>query len=202
MKSCLTAPLLSRVKSWQLIGLGISGWCALYSIAFITWGTNRALVGHTQGGCFAITMALAGCEARRYQSRKPVVAADPLQWVGGVSTERLNQSLAQFMQRQAFAIEHCRAFETELGFGIRAVKSGRTMMFETGRWREPVIDLAHVNATEENRKMVRADVAVIVGAGTPNKDAHTFIKYHPIRLFLGDKIKNIVNSEKSASKQA
>ena len=59
MKKCASAPFLSRVKSWQLIGLGISGWCTLYSVAMITWGASSFKIGNAQGGCFAATMALA-----------------------------------------------------------------------------------------------------------------------------------------------
>src|ERR1035438_4416181 len=57
-----SAPLLSQVKSWQLVGLGITGWVTLYSAAIITWGTSSTIVGNTQGGFFAITMCLASLE--------------------------------------------------------------------------------------------------------------------------------------------
>ncbi len=194
METPASAPLLSRVKSWQLVGLGLSGWCTLYSVAILTWGSSSFLIGNAQGGCFAITMTLAGCEASRFR-KKNTVSTDPLQWASGVPTEHLNQSIAQFMRKQSFRIEKCQAAETEMGFGVRAVNTGRTLVFETGRWREPVIDLRHAKSTEENRKTVRADLAFIVGTGTPDEDTQIFVKTHPVQLLLSDEIKEILNTE-------
>lgn len=194
METSASAPLLSRVKSWQLVGLGISGWCTLYSIALLTCGTGSALIGNAQGGCFAITMTLAGCEARRYRN-KSSTPTNPLQWATSVPTEHLNQSITQFMRKQAFRIERCQTSEAEMGFGVRAVKTGRTMVFETGRWREPVIDLRHAKTTEENRKTVRADLAFIVGLGAPDEDTQMFVKTHPVQLLLSDEIRGILDTE-------
>ena len=67
-----SSPLLSRIKSWQLVWLGISGWVALYSAAIISWGASSFIVGNAQGGCFATAMALAGVEARRVKREVPL----------------------------------------------------------------------------------------------------------------------------------
>lgn len=183
MTKTISPPLLSRVKSWQLVGLGLSGWCTLYSIALLTCGTSAALIGHAQGGCFAATMTLAGFEARRYRKGSGTYTATA-NWINSMPTEHLNQTLAQIMQRQEFFIESSSATDKQLGFGVRAVKSGRTMVFETARWQEPIVNLAHTQTTEENRKKVRADIAYIVTLGLPDEEAKDFVKEHPIR-FLG-----------------
>ena len=67
---------------------------------------------------------------------------------------------------------------------MRAVKAGRTLVFETSRWEEKVIDLNHTRTTEENRKKVMADIAYIVSLGLPDMEARTFAQNHPVR-FLG-----------------
>jgi hypothetical protein len=177
-----SAPLLSRVKSWQLVGLGLSGWCTLYSIALLSWGASSALIGHAQGGCFAGVMTLAGVEARRY--RKGGTFTGTANWIEGLPTAQLNQTLTQVLQRQEYLIETSLPPEKDMGFGVRAVKAGRTMVFETGRWQEPIINLAHTQSTEENRKKVMADIAYIVSLGLPDDEARNFAKSHPIR-FLG-----------------
>src|ERR1700692_4295559 len=94
-----SAPLLSRIKSWQLVGLGISGWVTLYSIAIIFWGASSFVIGNTQGGCFATAMTLAGVEVRRFQKANSF-QLDPLQWIGVITTEQLNQTLAQNVKKQ------------------------------------------------------------------------------------------------------
>jgi len=195
MESSVSAPLLSRIKSWQLVGLGISGWVTLYSAAIITWGASSNIVGNAQGGCFATTMTLAGLEASRFK-RGDSIPADPLQWVHGFPTELFNQTLTQVMQKQEYAIENSTELEIELGFGVRAVKAGRTVVFETSRWKEPVIDLSHALTTESNRKRVRADVAVLVGVGTPDDQTRTFAKSHPLQLLAGQKLKHLIAAEK------
>ena len=177
----ISAPLLSRVKSWQLIGLGITGWCTLYSIALISWGASSALIGNLQGGCFAVTMTLASLETRRYRKSE---SPNALHWINGLPTEQLNQTLAQVLQRQEYFVEPTRPEEKEMGFGVRAVKSGRTFVFETGRWQEPIINLAHTESTEANRIKAFADIAYIVSLGLPNAEAKNFAREHPIR-FLG-----------------
>jgi hypothetical protein len=176
-----SAPLLSRVKSWQLIGLGLTGWCTFYSIALLTWGASSRLIGNAQGGCFAIVMTLASIETRRYRKSD---SPNALQWIQGLPTEQLNQTLAQVLRRQDFSVEVNLPAEKEMGFGVRAVKAGRTMVFETGRWQEPIINLAHTESTEANRKKVFADIAYIVSLGLPNTEAKTFAEQHPIK-FLG-----------------
>ena len=196
MDATVSAPLLSRVKSWQLIGLGISGWCTLYSAAILTANASNVMIGNAQGGCFAVTMTLAGIEARRYK-KTPSAPVDALEWAGGVSTEHLNQTLAQVMQKRDFRIETCQPVETEMGFGVRAINAGRTLVFETGRWKEAVIDLLHVQATEANRRKVRADLAIIVGAGKPAEDAQTFVQTHSIQLLVGKELKDMFDSEKA-----
>jgi hypothetical protein len=195
MDAHISAPLLSRLKSWQLVGLGISGWCTLYSVAMLTWGASSALVGNTQGGCFATAMTLAGVEVKRY--RKGGLAPDnSLQWAEGIPTAHLNQTLALAMQARDFRIEHCPPSQMEMGFGVRAVNVGRTIVFETARWKEPVIDLPHAQATEENRKRASADFAIIVGAGTADEAAREFVGQQPLQLLVGQELKNLLSPSK------
>ncbi len=190
-----SAPLLGRVKSWQLIAFGITGWCTLYSVALLAWGASSNLVGNTQGGCFAATMTLASMEANRNKKRGSQ-PPDPLQWVGGVSTEQLNQILARTMEKREFRVEACHRSETELGFGLRVINSGRSMVLETARWQEPIVDLCHAQTTEANRKAIRADLAIIVGAGAADEETRTFVKTCPVRLLIGDELKALVEAEK------
>jgi hypothetical protein len=194
MESTVSAPLLSRIKSWQLVGLGISGWVTLYSVAIITWGASSTIIGHVQGGCFATTMTLAGLEASRFR-KGGSLPADPLQWVQGIPTEHLNLALTRAMQKQEYRIEPANELEMELGFGARAVKAGRTVVFETANWKNPVIDLPHAQATEANRQRVRADLAFLVGAGTPDADTRSFVKKHPLHLLAGRELKQLVAAE-------
>lgn len=191
----ISTPLLGRVKSWQLVALGIAGWCTLYSVALLAWGNSSNLIGNTQGGCFAATMTLASLEARRHKKRGSQ-PADLLQWAGAISTGQLNQILARTMGKQEFRVEPCQRLETELGFGLRVINSGRTMVIETARWKEPVIRLGHAQATEANRKTINADLAVIVGIGTPDEATRTFVKTCPVRLLVGDELKELVDAEK------
>ncbi len=201
METSYSAPiLLNRIKSWQLVGLGISGWITLYSVAILTWGASSKLIGNAQGGCFATTMALAGLEASRFKRRESF-PADPLQWVHGIPTEQLNQTLTRAMQQQEYQIEASHGLETEMGFGLRAVKAGRTVVFETGRWKESVIDLPHAQSTEGNRKRVRADLAVLVGAGTPDEETRLFVKTHPLQLLAGQELKNLVAAGRPPANQ-
>ena len=194
MDTGISAPLLSRVKSWQLVGLGLSGWFTLYSIAIITWGASSALMGNAQGGCFAATMTLASFETRRHRQG---VSAPPgsLEWAGTIPTEHLNQTLAQAMRQQGFQIEAGHATGVAMGFGVRVVNAGRTLVFETGRWQEPVIDLRHAAATEENRKKVYADLAIIVSAGKPDEAARTFVRTRPLKFLVGKELKNLFHGE-------
>lgn len=201
MDAQISAPLLSRVKSWQLIGLGVSGWCTLYSVAIITWGASSNLIGNTQGGAFAATMTLASFEAKRHQKGGAPIF-NSLQWINSIPTEHLNQTIAQAMRKQEFRIETSSVTETEMGFGVRAVNAGRTMVFETGRWKEPVIDLRHAQSTEENRKKVFADLAIIVSAGKPDDDAKNFIRTQPIRFLIGKKLKSLLRDDNLPSKKA
>lgn len=188
-------PLLSQIKSWQLVGLGISGWVTLYSVAMITWGSASTLVGNAQGGCFAITMTLAGVEARRFKKRSSAIPEDPLQWVSDFTTEQVNQTIARVVEKQDFRVEAPHQIENSMGFGVRAVNAGRTLVFETVRWKEPVIDLQHAQLTEENRRKVLADLAVIIGAGTADEAAQLFVKSHPLQLLLGLELKEILAAE-------
>jgi len=194
-----SAPFLSRVKSWQLVGLGVTGWCTLYSVAILTWGNSSTLVGNAQGGCFAATMTLASFESRRYR-KGGVAPSGPLEWVSGISTEHLNQNLAQIMQQREFRVEACSPDDAALDFGVRVVSSGRTMVYETGRWKEPVIDLLHVQTTDDNRKKVSADLAIIVSAGKPDEAAQTFLRTRPLKLLIGKELKALFNDEKPAGK--
>jgi hypothetical protein len=194
MESSVSAPLLSRIKSWQLVGLGITGWVTLYSVAIITWGTSSTVIGNAQGGCFAMSMTLAGLEASRFR-KGGSIPADPLQWVHGIPTEHLNQTLARVMQKQEYRIEAANELEVELGFGVRAVKAGRTVVFETANWKESVIVLPHAQATESNRQRVRADIAFLVGVGTPDEETRRFVKNHPLQLLAGQEFKNLVAAE-------
>lgn len=193
------APLLSRIKSWQLVWLGISGWIALYSVAIISWGTGSFVIGNAQGGCFATAMTLAGVEARRFQ-RRSMVPMDPLHWTGSISTEQLNLTLAESLKRQELLVEGLHPYEIGLGFGLRAVKSGRTFIFETARWKEPVIDLVHAKTTEENRSNVRADFAVIVSAGKPDEETQVFVNNHPVKLLAGNELRALFPEETPAEK--
>jgi len=156
----------------------------------ITWGAASFRIGHAQGACFAAAMVLAGIEARRYKKPLPT-PVDPLQWASAMSTEDLNQAVAQAVLQREFRVEPCALLETELGFGVRAVNSGRTMVFETARWKEPVIDVPHVQTTEENRKRVAAARAIIVGAGNPDPDARIFARTHPVSFLCGKELKDL-----------
>ena len=167
----------------------------LYSAAIIFWGASSFIVGNTQGGCFATAMTLAGIEVRRFQKGSSI-PMDPLQWAYGISTEQLNQTLAQTLQKQEVRVEAPHPNESNMGFGLRAVKAGRTIAFETGRWKEPVIDLLHAKITEENRKKILADLAIIVGAGTPDEDTQIFVKTHPVKLLVGKELKDMFADEK------
>jgi len=194
MDTCVSAPLLSRVKSWQLLGLGLSGWCALYSAALISWGGSSFRVGNTQGGCFAAAMALASIEVRRYK-KTPAAPPDPFQWASGITTEVLNLTLANSMQRRDFRVEPCQALETELGFGVRVINAGRAMVFETSRWQERVVNVPHAQAADENRKSVCAALAVIVTVGDPDEDTRIFAKAHPVRFLGGKELKALFDAE-------
>jgi hypothetical protein len=180
MNNSQAAPILSRVRSWQLVGLGISGWVALYSAA--------------------VAMTLAGLESRRFQ--KPAASpADPLEWTGAISTEQLNETLAQALAQQEMRIEKPHPTEKQLGFGVRAINAGRTLVYETERWQEPVIDLEHTAATDENRKKVYADQAIIVGAGQPDKAARTFVTTHPaIKFLIGEELKELFPAKTPSGK--
>jgi hypothetical protein len=162
----------------------------------ITGGASSFRIGHAQGACFAAAMILAGVEARRY--KKPLAAAvNPLQWASAISTEHLNQAVAQAVLQREFRVEPCAPLETELGFGVRAVNSGRTMVFETARWQESVIDVPHVQTTEENRIKVAAARAIIVGAGNPDPEARIFARAHPVSFLCGKELKELFDLEKS-----
>lgn len=202
MSNTADAPLLSRVKSWQFIGLGLSGWCTLYSVALLTWGASSTLIGNTQGGCFAVSMALAGVESRRYRKNTTQpVEVDTIEWAGAVSAERLHQVITNFILRSDWRVEPCREFEKGMGFGVRGVNTGRTVVFETARWTEPVIDLAHVQSTEENRHKATADLAVVVGVGQPDEQARNFVATHPLQLLAGQELKDMLKSEMPPEKK-
>jgi hypothetical protein len=193
MEASISAPLLKQVKSWQLFCFGISGWVTLYSAAIISWGASSFIVGNAQGGSFAVVMTLAGREVRRLQKG----SSDLLQWAGGVTTEQLNLALTITLQKNELILEALHPNEAEMGFGLRAVKAGRTFLFETARWKESVIDLLHAKTTEENRNKTNADFAIIVGAGTPDEDTKIFVNNHPVKLLVGKELKNLFAEEKS-----
>jgi hypothetical protein len=199
MDASISAPLLSRIKSWQLVGLGLSGWCTLYSVAILTWGASSAVIGNAQGGCFAATMTLAGLETRRYRK---VSTPDFLSWTSGVPTEHLNQTIASAMRKREFRIEADQKNDAALGFGVRAVNSGRTLVFETGRWQEPVIDLEHAQTTEANRRKASADLAIIVGTGKPDPAAKQFVQTVPVQFLVGRELEILLKSEEPAEKKA
>jgi hypothetical protein len=191
MEASISTPILSRVKSWQLVGLGISGWVTLYSAAIISWGASSFVVGNAQGGSFAAVMTLAGRETRRLRR------GSSMDWVTGITAEQLNQTLTQAMQKNQLQLEALHPIEADMGFGLRAVKAGRTFLFETARWKESVIDLLHAKTTEENRNKTNADFAIIVGAGTPDEDTKIFVNNHPVKLLVGNELKNLFAEEKS-----
>ena len=186
------------MKSWQLVCLGISGWVALYSAAMINWSNWCTMVGNAQGGCFASVMALAGVEARRL-NRSGSKAVNPYDWCNGLTTAQINFNLAQVIHRQEFRVESPSQIESQAGFGVRAVNSGRTVVFETERWMEPVIGLEHAMSIEENRKKVLANLAVIVGVGKPDEETTLYIKSHPIKLLVGEEFKSMIESESDSS---
>ena len=196
MHAAASAPLLARVKSWQLVGLGLTGWCTLYSVALLTCGPASLVIGNAQGGCFAASLTLAGYEARRYR-KAPVVVVDPFT---GLTTLQLNQTITRAAQKHAFRIEPLHRTEMQFGFGVRAVSAGRTLVFETSRWQEPVISLDRVQGTEENRKKVYADLAVIVSAGKPDENALAYALAHPIQFLAGKELEEMLAAEKPAEK--
>ena len=195
MRARISAPLLLRVKSWQLLGLGVTGWVTLYSIAIINWAASGAMVGNTQGGCFAATMTLASLEARRLNKNKSQHENHALHWADNISIFQLNQTIDQIQQRKGFTPEGLHPRETEMGFGVRMVKGGRTFVFETSRWKEPTIDLLHAQTTNENRKKAKADQAIIVSTGVPDEDARLFVKSTPIQLLVGDDLQSLIEAE-------
>lgn len=191
------APLLSRIKSWQLVALGISGWLALYSMGVLTSNPKTMRTNNAQGGCFALTMTLAGLEVRRFKKRKAASPSpgDPLQWAHNITTEEINFVIAQAVARQEFRVEQPHRVEDSMGFGVRAVNAGRTLVFETERWKVPVVDLPHVRMTEENRRKVYADLAIIVGAGVADEAARDFVEKHSLQLLLGEELRNVFETE-------
>jgi hypothetical protein len=195
ISSIASAPILFRVKAWQLIGLGFTGWVTIYSIALINWATCGRVIANAQGGCFAATMALAGIEARRLKRNRLADGHDVLHWADNIPVFQLNHTLDQIQKKNGFISELLGCQETEMGFGVRTVKEGRTIVFETSRWKEPVIDLQHAKSTDENRRMARADMAVIVSIGVPAEDTKQFVKSVPVKLLIGDDLQVLIESE-------
>ena len=199
MRATPSAPFLCRIKSWQLVGLGITGWVTLYSITLIHWAACTTFVGNIQGGCFAATMTLASLETRRLYKNKSRRDQDALHhslhWADNISTFELNQTLGRVQQKKGFTTEALHQLEKEMGFGLRAVKDGRTILFETGRWKEPTIDLVHAQTTDENRKMAMADRAVIISIGVPDEETKYFIKSASVQLLAGEELLNLIESE-------
>lgn len=194
----ISAPLLKRLKTWQLVCFGVSGWLALYSAAMINWTNWSGLVGNAQGGCFATVMTLAGVEVRRFKRRD---AYDHhLDWATGLTTAQINVNLARLMQKQEFRVETPSLIESQAGFGVRAVNTGRTVVFETARWSELIIGLEHVKDTENNRQKVLANVAVIVGIGKPDEETSCFVKSHPIQLLVDAEFRDMIQSEKNGNR--
>jgi hypothetical protein len=198
IEASISAPLHRQIKSWQLVCLGISGWVTLYSAAILSWGASSFVVGNSQGGSFAAVMTLAGCEVKRRQKG----SSDLLEWADGISTEQLNLALTNTLKKNELLLEALHPSEAESGFGLRAVKAGRTFLFETGRWKESVIDLLHAKTTEENRNKSNADFAIIVGAGTPDEDTKIFASTHPVKLLVGKDLTDIFTDEKPSVKHA
>ena len=196
IEASISAPLHRQIKSWQLFCLGISGWITLYSVAIISWGASSFVVGNAQGGSFAAVMTLAGREVKRRQKG----SSDLLEWAGGISTDQLNLALTKTLQKNDLLLEALHPIEAEMGFGLRAVRAGRTFLFETGRWKESVIDLLHAKTTEENRSKSNADFAIIVGAGTPDEDTKSFASTHPVKLLVGKDLHDMFTDEKPSVK--
>jgi hypothetical protein len=195
MQAKISAPLLYRVKSWQLVGLGFTGWVTLYSIAIINWAACGTAASNAQGGCFATTMALAGLEARRLNKNKNEREHDALHWADNIPTFQINQTLDRIQQKKGFTTEALHAHEKEMGFGLRAVKDGRTFVFETSRWKEPVLDLLHAKTTDANRKKAMADRAVIVSTGIPDEETKLFVKSNALQLLVGEELQNLIEAE-------
>lgn len=195
MSAITSAPFLYRVKAWQLVGLGITGWVTLYSIAVINWATWSKIIGNTQGGCFATTMVLAGLEARRLKRGKSTGEQGALHWADNIPTYQLNLTLGQIQRNHGFTTEVLHIHEMEMGFGVRAVKDGRTFLFETGRWKEPTVDLIHAQATDENRKSAKADMAVIVSTGVPDEETKLFVQSNPLQLLVAEELQSLIEAE-------
>jgi hypothetical protein len=193
----LSPPLLKRIKSWQLICLGLSGWLALYSAAMINWAHWSNWVGNAQGGCFATVMALAGVEVKRFKRSDD--SQDRLDWINGLTTAQINFNLTRLMQKQDFRVETPSAVESQAGFGVRAVNAGRTIVFETARWNEPVIGMEHAMNTEDNRRKVLANLAVIVGMGKPDEETASYVKSRPIQLLVDEEFRSMIQSENDGS---
>lgn len=194
MVAHLSPKLLMQTKSWQLICLGVSGWLALYGAAMTNWPAWRNLVGNSQGGCFAIVMSLAGVEVKRFK-RRQLADDENLRWASCLTTAQINAHLAQVIQSQDFRVEPPGPEEAQAGFGVLTVNAGRTVAFETDRWREPVIDIEHAVHTDENRKKIRAHLAVIVGIGEPAAAVSEFTKTHPVQLLAGNEFKRMMKVE-------
>lgn len=195
MHAITSAPLLCRVKPWQLIGLGLTGWVTLYSITLINWAACSAFVTNTQGGLFAATMTLASFEARRAKRNKDESENDALHWADAIPTFQLNQTLERIQQKNGFKAEPLYLHETEMGFGVRVVKEGRTFLFETSRWKEPTVDLLHAKTTDENRRIAKADRAVIVSTGIPDADTKLFVKSNSLELLAGKDLQSLIEAE-------
>ncbi|HXI73339.1 MAG TPA: hypothetical protein VNN22_23610 [Verrucomicrobiae bacterium] len=195
MRATNSAPLLTQVKSWQLLGLGFAGWITLYSIALINWASCGKLAVNAQGGFFATTMALAGLETRRLKKNRVESADDSPHWADNIPTVQLNQTLDRIQQKYGFKSEPLHDQEIEMGFGVRTVKEGRTFVFETSRWKEPTIDLFHAQTTNENRKMAKADLAVIVSTGVPDESTKLFVKSAPLQLLYGEELQELIETE-------
>jgi hypothetical protein len=150
------------------------------------------MIGNAQGGCFAIAMTLAGVEARRLR-KGPVAPVDPF---SGVTTAQIDQTVLSHAKARAMRIEPLHAAEKQLGFTLRAVGAGRTLVYETERWHESAIDLTHVQAADENRRKVHADLAVIVSVGKPDEQAIAYVQTHPVQLFDRKELKQAVVPKK------
>jgi hypothetical protein len=62
--------------------------------------------------------------------------------------------------------------------------------------------LQHVRGTEENRRNICADHAVIVSVGSPDDEAKAFVQNCPIEFFGGDQLKVLLAGEKPDTKNA
>ena len=128
-------------------------------------------------------MTLASLEASRHKKRGST-PTDPLQWTSNVSTAQLNQILARTMEKREFRVEPCHRLEIELGFGLRVINTGRTMVFETARWKDPVVDSSMPKPPRQTAKPSTPTWRSLSGPACPTKQPAPMSKPAPSNCWL------------------